>query len=150
VSIDYALLQRKFAQPALREDLASIGIGSPEELLSLLLMGPDEIRDFVNEGPGVPENTDDHPYLEYFVPGDLFYDDLDNLREIVKHLADPTRFVTGLPPERAAELRTLTAGRAERLLSREPEATDHSPAREESGAASGLREYARTQSATAR
>jgi spermidine synthase len=150
VSIDYALLQRKFAQPALREDLASIGIDGPEALLSLLLMGPAEIRDFVNQGAGVPENTDDHPYLEYFVPGDLFYDDLDNVREIVKHLADPARFVTGLPHERAAELRALTAGRAERLLSQEAAAPAHFPACEGPGAASDECEYAETQTATTR
>lgn len=116
LSIDYAELERKFAQPRLREDLASIDIDTPEQLLALLLMGPEELRRFVDAEPGVPENTDDHPYLEYFVPRDLFHGDQGNVREIVKHLADPARFVTDLPPEKASEIRRLIRGRAERLV----------------------------------
>lgn len=115
--IDYPSFARRFAEPSTREDLASIGIDSPEELLSLLLLGPDEIRAYVDEEPDVPVNTDDYPYLEYFVPGDLFYRPADNVRELTKHLADPTRFVRDQPPASVARVRELIRGRAERLVS---------------------------------
>lgn len=115
-SIDYPLLVRKFEQKSVREDLARIGIDSPEELMSLFLMGPEEIRAFVDAEPDIPENTDDYPYLEYFVPSDLFYDEQDNVQEMVKFLADPTRLLRALPRESAAKIRRLSAGRAERLI----------------------------------
>jgi spermidine synthase len=118
LTIDYDLLVRKFEDPRVREDLASIDIGSPEELLSHLVMGPDEIRAFVNDEPNVPTNTDDYPYLEYFVPLDLFYTSLDNVRAFADHLSDPADFVPNLPPDATAELATLTEGRKQRIPSR--------------------------------
>ncbi len=117
-SIDYALLARKFQDPWVREDLASIDIRSPEELLSHLVMGPEEIQAFVNDEPDVPTNTDDYPYLEYFVPGDLFYTSLDNVRAFAEHLSEPADFVHNLPPAAAAELERLSAGRKQRILTR--------------------------------
>ena len=115
-SIDYPLLARKFEQPSVREDLARIGIDSPEELMSLLLMGPAEIRAFVERGPGVPDNTDDYPYLEYFVPSDLFYDERDNLREMLMHLVDPIALLRDVPSESEAIIRRLSDGRARQLM----------------------------------
>ena len=115
-SIDYPLLARKFEQPSVREDLARIGIDSPEELMSLLLMGPAEIQAFVERGPGVPDNTDDYPYLEYFVPSDLFYDERDNLREMLMHLVDPIALLRDVPSESEAIIRRLSDGRARQLM----------------------------------
>lgn len=116
--LDFALLAEKFADPAIREDLESIGIASPEELLGHLLMGPDALRAFVEDGPEVPINSDDFPYLEYFVPGDLFATTRENTAEFVKHLSDPTLRVRNLPPDAAARVRALADGREARLLSR--------------------------------
>ena len=95
--IDYALLQRKFEDPKVREDLASIDIASPEQLLSHLRMGPAEIRAYVDAEPGVPLNTDDYPYLEYFVPRDLFATTADNVRELSRHVVDPARLLVNVP-----------------------------------------------------
>jgi len=116
--IDYALLKRKFEAPSIREDLASIDIHSPEELLSHFMMGPDEIRAFIRDEANVPINTDDYPYLEYFVPGDLFYTTLDNVSELASHLSDPAAFVHNLPRDAAAVLATLSEDRSRRILSR--------------------------------
>jgi spermidine synthase len=90
-SIDLDLLRRKFEHPAVREDLASIDIRSPEELLGHLLLGPAGIRAYIADEADVPLNTDDYPYLEYFVPRDLFYTTADNVRELSRHAADPAR-----------------------------------------------------------
>jgi spermidine synthase len=103
-AIDYRLLERKFQVPRIREDFASIGIHSPEELLGHLILGPRELRAFVEERKA-PLNTDDFPYLEYFVPGDLFHGTRDNVRELLEHLADPTRYVKNLPDAAATEIR---------------------------------------------
>ncbi len=120
-SIDFALLKRKFADPAVREDLASIDISSPPELLSHLLMGPEDIRAYVADELDVPTNTDDYPYLEYFVPGDLFHTTLDNVRELVRHSSNPADFVHAMPRDAAEALEGLVRGRSERLLSRRGE-----------------------------
>ena len=67
-------LARKLADPKVRDDLASIGIRSPEDLLSHLLMGPRELRAYVEAEERVPVNTDDYPYLEYFVRAIFLHD----------------------------------------------------------------------------
>jgi spermidine synthase len=114
--VDFALLQARFADPAVREDLASIGIASPESLLSHLLLGPAELRAFVEEDGEAPVNTDDHPYLEYFVPGDLFYRVEDNERALAAHLVAPTTYVRNAPEAALAEILTRSQGRETWLL----------------------------------
>jgi spermidine synthase len=97
--IDYALLQQKFDDPKVREDLASIDIASPAQLLAHLRMGPAEIRAYVDAEPDVPLNTDDSPYLEYFVPRDLFYTTADNVRELSRHVVDPAQLLVNVPTD---------------------------------------------------
>ncbi len=111
-AIDFTLLAERFEHPNVREDLESIDIRSPEALLSHLLMGPAELRAYVDAGGDVPLNTDDFPYLEYFVPRDLFYRVVDNSRTFAPHLADPRDYVTGIPEESLATLEPLLATRA--------------------------------------
>jgi spermidine synthase len=110
--IDYRILERKFRLASVREDFASIDIDTPEELLSHLLMGPEEIRAFLDEQPQVPVNTDEFPYLEYSVPGDLFYGTSDNERELAAHLADPADYAENLPDSAAERIRALSRSRA--------------------------------------
>jgi spermidine synthase len=117
--IDYLLLQKRFADPRVREDLASIDIRSPEELLSHLVMGPNELRAYIESEAGVPSNTDDYPYLEYFVPGDLYFTTLDNVREFEGHFANPADLVRGLPDAAAARVGVLAADRQRRILTRD-------------------------------
>jgi hypothetical protein len=114
--IDYVQLRKKFWDPAIRRDMASIDVNSPEEFMALLLMGPEEIRAYVDDEPSVPLNTDDYPYLEYFVPGDLFYQPIDNVRELIRHTADPTRFIVNQPAESVAAVRSLLDKREQKLL----------------------------------
>ena len=83
----------------MREDLASIEIASPEQLLAHLRMGPAELRAYVDAEPDVPLNTDDYPYLEYFVPRDLFSTTADNVRELSRYFADPGALVVKAPSE---------------------------------------------------
>ena len=115
--IDYNLLSEKFSHKSIREDLASIDINTPEDFLGLLLMGPDEIRAFVNAEENVPVNTDDYPYLEYFVPGDLFYQPLANVRELSKYLVDPTTLVFNQPEDSVLAVQAAMHGKAQRLVS---------------------------------
>ena len=54
--------------------------------------------------------------IDDFVPGDLFYGPVENVRELVKHAADPTRFIRKQPPESVARVRALIDGWSERLV----------------------------------
>lgn len=120
-AIDFPLLAERLTDPNVRADLASIDIHSPEQLLSHLLMGPEGIRAYLDADGDVPLNTDDYPYLEYFVPGDLFSDTQSNVRALVPHLTDPALAVRNLPPAAAERLASLSADRKRRFLSRSPE-----------------------------
>jgi len=115
-SVDFGRLQRRFEDPAVREDLASIGIDSPEQLLAHLLMGPRELEAFVAADGTVPLNTDDYPYLEYFVPRDLFFGVADNTRTWETHLTDPASHVSGASQSSLQGIRAHAANRETWLL----------------------------------
>jgi spermidine synthase len=130
--LDYEVMARKVQDPRVREDLASIDVHSPEEFLNLLLLGPAQVRAFIDAEPDVPDNTDAYPYLEYFVPSDLFYRPLDVVRQLVAHQVDPWTQVHNAPQGAALRMQALAAGRAERLLDelRAPGAHGSAPDRE--------------------
>ncbi|MCG8455058.1 MAG: fused MFS/spermidine synthase, partial [Holophagales bacterium] len=115
-AIDYPLLARKLEHPRIAEDMASIGIRSPEDFLGLMLMGPDQIRAFVDAEGEAVINSDTYPYLEYFVPRDLFYLPIDNVRQMVEHPVDPSSLVEDLPPGSAERIQQLVDGRSDRLV----------------------------------
>src|SRR4029077_20598538 len=58
-------LRKRYADPRVHEDLAAIGVESPEALLAWIVVGPEKVRSW--SGPG-PLNTDDHPLIEYLGP----------------------------------------------------------------------------------
>ena len=62
--LDTAALERKLADPAARQALATIGVTSLDALLGLYWAGPEELRAYVGPGPIL---TDDQPMIEYFM-----------------------------------------------------------------------------------
>lgn len=77
----------KLATPGRREMLASLGVARFEDLLALYKAGPQELRQFVGEGPIL---TDDRPMVEYFLslPRDRVLD-LSGLRgDVRRHVRD--------------------------------------------------------------
>jgi spermidine synthase len=59
------LLEAKFAQPAVRDDLASIGVAGPYEFLAHFVFEGDALAAYAGEGPLV---VDDHTRLDFSVP----------------------------------------------------------------------------------
>ena len=57
-------LEWKLQIPRRREMIATLGVKSFEDLLKLFVAGPDELRQFVGDGPIL---TDDKPMVEYFL-----------------------------------------------------------------------------------
>ncbi|MHC4846561.1 MAG: spermine/spermidine synthase domain-containing protein, partial [Planctomycetota bacterium] len=58
-------VRARMADPKVAASLAEIGVDDAEDLLSLYIAGPDEVRALVGMGP---YNTDDRPYIEYQGP----------------------------------------------------------------------------------
>jgi spermidine synthase len=69
--IDYRDLVARMQDPVVKADFDSIGVHSAPELLSLMVMGPDEIARYLASTPDQSLNTDDNAYLEYHVPFDI-------------------------------------------------------------------------------
>ncbi len=66
--LDVAALARNFIDPTLKAELKRGGVESAEDLVSYLLLTPDEIPAFT---AGSPLNTDDDAIIEFGAPRDL-------------------------------------------------------------------------------
>jgi spermidine synthase len=97
LSIDYPLLERRIAEsPTAREDLASLGLASPLDLLALFDLDDAALARF---SEGVPHNTDDRPLLEFAAPLALYADTTDmNSRLLHEVRAREFPPVKNLPP----------------------------------------------------
>jgi len=62
IQVDPAVLYERFERPAVKQDLAEIGVTDPLHILYFLYLDADAYREFT--GPG-PLHTDDHPILEF-------------------------------------------------------------------------------------
>lgn len=82
--IDYPTLRERFASPTVLQDFQSIGIASPEQLLSHLLMDEEQIVRYLRAESqlGTSINTDDNGYLEYATPNEF----LDQTQPIIDAL----------------------------------------------------------------
>lgn len=67
-AIDFRTLAARFADPAVSEDFASIGIATPEAFLGHLLMDASHIAKYLAQAGNRRINTDDNAYLEYRTP----------------------------------------------------------------------------------
>lgn len=67
-AIDYPSLAARFNNPAVRKDLTSIGIETPEALLGHMMMDAKEIGEYLARNDDRTINTDDNAYLEYKTP----------------------------------------------------------------------------------
>jgi len=82
--IDYARIRERAAAPVVAGDLASIEIWDHNVLLSHLLMGPAQIRNYLAAAGDSIVNTDDNAYLEYFTP----FEFLEKTKDVV-HALEP-------------------------------------------------------------
>jgi spermidine synthase len=62
LSIDTKLLARRLAEPRVQRDLLPYGMARPEEILDAFVAGSPALRRWTD---GLPEQTDDHPWVPY-------------------------------------------------------------------------------------
>lgn len=63
--VDEAALARRMARPQIAKDLASVVMGTPEQLLSYFVMGTEGVKAYRADGV---VNTDDNLFLEFSAP----------------------------------------------------------------------------------
>ncbi|HZL99613.1 MAG TPA: hypothetical protein VFD43_05100, partial [Planctomycetota bacterium] len=111
-AVDPERLRQRLGSPRVQRNLAPIRNPDAELLLATYVCGPEGLRRMI--GAGVPENTDDRPYLESAVllSGKLLDASLaDNLQLLLDQWE-----TAGAPPSSKRELmRDLLAARIERL-----------------------------------
>ena len=99
LKVDMGEWRRRMSVPALGDDLASIGIRSPEDLAATFVAADRALAGFMGDGPLV---TDDRPRIEYF---NLYPVDPMGYDDITEHLEPIDNYLTELPADVAA-LRT--------------------------------------------
>ncbi len=124
-SIDWPMLAKGFAHPAVSGDLGSIGIDSPEELLGHLLMDADAIHAYLSRRDVQQINTDDNAYLEYQTPFEFLRPTLDIVKDLVPYAGwDIEALLRGADPEVRDEVRERFEARRARILPELVEAID--------------------------
>ncbi len=68
VAIDCTVLEKNLASPEVRASFPFIQAYTPRTLLDTLLMGPEQVRKYLDRNGGRNENTDDNSYLQYHIP----------------------------------------------------------------------------------
>jgi len=84
LKIDPRQLAARMAEPGVAEDLAAVGLGLPEDMLSTFLAADARLAGFVRD---VPSLTDDRPRIEYhnwYAPDLIRVDELKRLRQPVE------------------------------------------------------------------
>jgi spermidine synthase len=99
-------LARRIAEPVIAEDLARIGASDPAELLSYLVLAPDDVRRWVRE---TQPHTDDLPVVEYESGRTLASVGTwaQTLAELAARRSRIEDFVAGLTPEDPLSRRVL-------------------------------------------
>ncbi len=114
LTIDYTLVeQRVGASATVREDISSLRLGSPVDLLTFFLLDEADLARFAT---GAPENTDDRPLLEFAAPLALYADTTDENSRLLREartieFPPVSNLPAGLPEARRLHFaRTYWAG----------------------------------------
>jgi thioredoxin-like negative regulator of GroEL len=89
---------------AVRMDLARVDVRRPADVLPLFVLGPEQVRRFVD---GAPRNTDDNARVEFSAPKALYQNTLDRNLELLHGFSgDPLDHVRPRPenPEKRDDL----------------------------------------------
>ncbi len=115
-ALDVGRLRQRMADPAVSADLGSIDIGSAEELISHLLMGPSQIKSYLARSGGGVLNTDDNAYLEYRTPFEFLGTTGDVLKGLVSAAGYDESLLSGVTDSGRTSIRDTWEARRARLL----------------------------------
>jgi spermidine synthase len=100
LKIDVDVMRQRLANPLVRKDLEEIGFSSVEKILSCFILGGENLRKYIGDGPLNTENT---PFLEFESPLYGYGDSplLNNVDNMMRFHTDPLRLVSD-PSQREA------------------------------------------------
>lgn len=111
--VDFGRLRARMEEPEVAEDLRSVHLDDPVALVSCLVMGEEDVRAFVGEGP---INTDGHPYVSFSEQRRRGTEaGLPNLLALLHARGSPLPYVTDISPEDARRLRAASDALAWRI-----------------------------------
>jgi len=83
IKLDYHLLQQKIAAQELQSELKTLGIATPEDLISFFIMNEEGVSQYTKTA--IP-HTDDNSFLAFRVPKSLYQETMDEQLEAVNAL----------------------------------------------------------------
>jgi spermidine synthase len=94
LDVDLDQLRQRMAVPAIREDLASMGLSDPCRLLYTFMTAGADLDRYLGDGP---LHTDDRPILSYTTYGATFRTTISgNLLDLLAHRADAGQYAHGV------------------------------------------------------
>jgi hypothetical protein len=115
-TIDYPALRERWTAPAVRGDMASVDINTPDDMLALMLMGPRQIQAYLASGNERQVNTDDNAYLEYHTPFEFLDTTGAIVQELVKFAAFDADLIQGASDADKRRIEELWVARRDRIL----------------------------------
>ena len=98
--IDRDVLGRRMSEPAVADDLAALGLGSPEDLLATFVAADDALAAYVQDAPTLTDNQPRIEYYNWYPEQPIRVAELKRLREPVE------RYLAGSDSEEDARLDT--------------------------------------------
>lgn len=103
LGFDFALLEEKFEEEKVSEDLLRIGIREPAQIFGLYFFGKSEVEQFVS---GAKSHTDNHPILEFSTPKSLGKETVgENLEALLAIQAEPGAWLTNVSPAQKEKIK---------------------------------------------
>jgi spermidine synthase len=110
-------LKKQAKLKPIKEDLKSIDINGPFELVSHLLMGPDQIKAYLNNTTDQTHNTDDNAYLEYYTPSEYLEKTEDIIQDLLPYVGFDENLIKEISENELAMIRKAWNKRKDQLLS---------------------------------
>ena len=114
--VDYAEVVQSFNDPIVKRDLNSIGIMSPNELFGHMLMGPRQIKNYLERTSETTLNTDDNAWLEHQTPSEFLNRTDEILNDLLPSATFDRSYLTSVSEANLREIENAWVGRKSKLL----------------------------------
>lgn len=115
--VDYSEVVRRFNDPTVKRDLNSIGIMSPNELFGHMMMGPRQIKEYLERTSETTLNTDDNAWLEHRTPSEFLNQTDEILNDLLPSVGFDRSYLTNVSEANLQEIENAWADRKSKLLS---------------------------------
>jgi spermidine synthase len=114
--IDYPQIRRQMNSSIVAKDLNSIGIHNENEFLAHMLMGPNQIKTYLDSLEDTTINTDNNAYLEYQTPSEFMKKTKDIVEELLPWAGFDPHIIQNISDADRIELEKAWEKRKKRVL----------------------------------